>query len=420
MTRIRWTQKQDIGPAPRFGHGLAYDSKRQRTVLFGGDGLNNLFFRDTWEWDGENWTKITRLGPEARAETALVYDAARGVSVLFGGIAAGVLFGDTWEWDGEHWTQVEDRGPSARMGHAMAYDPVRARCVLFGGISAAGGLADIWEWDGEEWTQAGDGGPPARRSHGLAYEAARSRMVLFGGLGADGPLNDTWSWDGTIWTQLSDLGPEPCRSFSLTAADRLVLFGGLYNSEGPQGAPVAQALGDTWAWDGKHWIQQSDFGPGPRSGHAVAYDSDRQKLVLFGGLAQSDPQADQAESLLGDTWEHPVTVTPGQPGGGGGAIEAFLLEPNPLFLPGVFPADPQPFPVVCTVRLASEEPVTRNLMLIARFPALLFKPLAIPAMIREGSVTLDVPLDLPEGTYDLEVTLDAQVVTAQLQVIRGA
>jgi hypothetical protein len=44
------------------------------------------------------------------------------------------------------------------------------------------------------------------------------------------------------------------------------------------------------------WTQRSDFGPGPREGHVMAFDSSRGRTVLFGGLGPGD-------ALLGDTWE---------------------------------------------------------------------------------------------------------------------
>jgi hypothetical protein len=34
--RMLWSQRQDIGPSPRVGHAITYDSIRERTTLFGG------------------------------------------------------------------------------------------------------------------------------------------------------------------------------------------------------------------------------------------------------------------------------------------------------------------------------------------------------------------------------------------------
>src|SRR5690348_2128969 len=136
MTQLFWTQKQDVGPTPRWGSAMVYDATKERVLLFGGcHGSTNM--------------------------------------------------GDTWEWDGENWTQVEDIGPAARWGHGMAYDEKRQRVVLFGGAiqqaNSAQSLNDTWEWDGESWTQVADTGPSARHGIVLVHDAKRESTVLFGG-----------------------------------------------------------------------------------------------------------------------------------------------------------------------------------------------------------------------------------------------
>jgi len=47
----------------------------------------------------------------------MTFDSKRGRTVLFGGVGAGgALFGDTWEWDGSFWTQMDNIGPAPRVG----------------------------------------------------------------------------------------------------------------------------------------------------------------------------------------------------------------------------------------------------------------------------------------------------------------
>ena len=36
-------------------------------------------------------------------------------------------------------------------------------------------------------------------------------------------------------------------------------------------------------WDGEGWRQAAAAGPTPRSGHAMAYDAGRRRVVLYGG-----------------------------------------------------------------------------------------------------------------------------------------
>ena len=84
--RWLWTQKEDIGPSPRYGHAMAYEPAHQRVVLFGGYGASGLF-NDTWGWDGVAWTQLADMGPPARSYHAMAYDESRHRLVLFGGFA---------------------------------------------------------------------------------------------------------------------------------------------------------------------------------------------------------------------------------------------------------------------------------------------------------------------------------------------
>ncbi len=75
---------------------------------------------------------------------------------------------------------------------------------------------------------------------------------------------------------------------------RVVLFGG---------ADEAKVCGDTWEWDGKTWTRVSDTGPGPRTFPAMVYDSVRQKVVLFGGNRVLFGKSPVENRFLNDTWE---------------------------------------------------------------------------------------------------------------------
>src|SRR5690242_18647955 len=124
-----------------------------------------------------------------------------------------------------------------RLGSALAYDPAHGKVVLFGGGSYTSLLNDTWEWDGTTWTQRTPATVPAARSgQARAYEAARGKGVLFGGR-AGSPayyLNDAWEWDGTSWTQRTPDTAPPVRFGHALAYDsargRMVMFGG-WNTE---------------------------------------------------------------------------------------------------------------------------------------------------------------------------------------------
>ncbi|MGZ3438101.1 MAG: hypothetical protein ACXVDD_01210, partial [Polyangia bacterium] len=94
-------------PGARTGYGMAYDSDRHVTVLFGGQTNTSLF--EVWEWDGTNWANKTpsTTNPWDVQATAIAFHAARHRTVLFGGWSQShnSSFGQTWEWDGTTWTK---------------------------------------------------------------------------------------------------------------------------------------------------------------------------------------------------------------------------------------------------------------------------------------------------------------------------
>jgi galactose oxidase-like protein len=276
---------------------MAYDSARGRVLLFGGEGTSGAFFNDTWEWDGESWTQVADIGPTPRTMATMACDESRGRVVLFGGYGAGrPRPRDTWEWDGEAWTQMADTGPSSRTGHAVAGDQKRKHVVLFGGSAFLdpgqdpGPQGDTWVWTGDVWTKVEDTGPSARASHAMAYDPTRERTVLLGGVDSStgNILGDTWEWDGNLWTHRTDIGPGGMVGHAMVFNGRFVeTFGGR--------GVTGELLGNTWEWDGKHWTARQDMGPSPRTAFSLAYDSKRDRVVLFGGST--------ADGVHNDLWE---------------------------------------------------------------------------------------------------------------------
>lgn len=75
---------------------------------------------------------------------------------------------------------------------------------------------------------------------------------------------------------------------------RVVLFGG---------ANASKVRGDTWEWDGRRWSPVSQAGPGPRTFPAMTYDSVRKKVVPFGGNRVLFGRTPEENRFLDDTWE---------------------------------------------------------------------------------------------------------------------
>lgn len=299
-TTATWTQAAPAtSPPARREHAMAFDSGRNRLVLFG--GVNSIgLLSDTWEWDGATWTLRTpATSPPPRLGHTMAYDSTRHTIVLFGGVDGAGRRNDTWEWDGTAWTQrTPATSPPARSHAGMAYDGDRQQLVLFGGWGTSTNLGDTWQWNGTTWTQASPAAsPPARREHAMAYDSAHQTVVLFGGHGTV-RLGDTWQWNGTTWTQASPAASAPARWVHAMAYDNadqtVVLFGGETN---------AGRAADTWEWDGTTWTHPvPPASPGALIYHAMAYDSAREMMVLFGGLSPTNTH-------LADTWTFGVDPT---------------------------------------------------------------------------------------------------------------
>ena len=271
----------------------ASGSSDKLVVLFGGASGSNLF-ADTWIWDGTEWTQVADTGPAARSGHSLAYDSARNRVVLFGGrTGTNPVVGDTWEWDGTEWTQVQDVGPSARRAHAMAFDPTASRVVLFGGAGANNeGLDDTWLWNETDWTQAADTGPDPRAGSAMV---AATTIVLFGGVNSIDPnlppanrivYGDSWRWDGRVWTKVQDIGPAPRWGHGMafrSDTGRIVLVGGS-SVFGRAEDPSLQAgvMGDTW--------EHSEAGqtPPPPPGPALVQVQSVAATYIQGGVLEVD------------------------------------------------------------------------------------------------------------------------------------
>lgn len=150
---------------------------------------------------------------------------------------------------------------------------------------AAGQCGAPWSWRQQA---SGTPGPSARYGAGMAFHAQLNRVVLFGGTSSNPamPPAQTWTWDGTIWTQLTLATQPSSRSFPAMVYDsqrqRIVLFGGMIVGS-------FNRLNDTWEFDGSTWTQVvTATSPPIRASPGAAYDAQRHRVVLFGGTTSVD------------------------------------------------------------------------------------------------------------------------------------
>ena len=234
---------------------LAFDSKRQRLLMFGGSDSTGKEDGKLAAFENGQWRTLIDSPAIARGDPGLVYDKKRDRLVLFGGTKQGHFFGDTWEFDGHAWKQVSSTGPSPRSGVAITYDAARGKTVLYGGFAPGAELSDTWEWDGKNWKQVSTDGPGPRAWANIAYDTKRHQSILFGGEDTkEGSqlYTDTWAWNGNAWKRLATEGPTGRIQFAMDydqRRDRVVLFGGF--------TIPPHYLHDTWEFDGAAWVEQN-------------------------------------------------------------------------------------------------------------------------------------------------------------------
>ena len=186
--------------------------------------------------------------------------------------------------------------PSGRTQVRMTYDQSSQHLVLFGGLTAfdsgtkqAYDLGDTWEWADGKWNQMHPAvTPPPRSIHVMVYDPVRSRTVMFGGkTGSILPkyLNDTWAYASGVWTELKPATQPPVRAFAGAGydsdRDRIVMYGGSITSLDATQATVTTNLYDTWEFDGTDWKQV-----GPTSGPQyvkpiLEYDKARHQMLMM-------------------------------------------------------------------------------------------------------------------------------------------
>lgn len=157
--------------------------------------------------------------------------------------------------------------------------------------------------------------PPGERwEHACAYDPDHQTMIVFGGLTNEGS-SDTQTYSLAVdasgiahWRALATTGgPPPSRSAATMVYDsnsqRMILFGGF----------GAGYLNDVWALDVNTlvWTELLPTGtpPSPRGFHTAIYDAANVRMVMFGGFGGADLNDTWVLSLIGaGAWAPLVTV----------------------------------------------------------------------------------------------------------------
>jgi hypothetical protein len=177
------------------------------------------------------------------------------------------------------------------------------------------------------WNSFTVGGPGIRADHSAIYDSLGHRMIVFGGQDdAFTFYNDVWAFDlskttsatTSPWSPLTAAGsgsnvPNPMVGHSAvydSQYNRMIVFGGLDGS-GYQNDVFILTLGVTPTWTKAAFTGTQ---PSGRIGHTAIYDFANQQMVVFGGY---DGTVEKADLWLLSLPQNPPFAWAPSPAGGG-------------------------------------------------------------------------------------------------------
>ena len=310
----------------RMSADFVYDSESDKAIFFGG-ATDNLQadYADTWSYDytTNTWTNMSpSVNPPASDFHQMAYHSGQDKVVLFGGHVSGAADdwlnnNETWTYDynTNTWTDMDPvEAPPAIAGGSMVYDGESDLVVLFAGSTNdwidEGMISETWTYDlgTNTWTNVTTSVQPSPRSWpAMAYDSESDYIVLHGGWSIVDSVwtinSDTWTYDTNTntWTEITDVGPTIVGELAYDSKSDLLVFWG-----GPADMSelVEDLRSETWTYDTntETWVEMvNEVKPPPRSRGEVIYDSESDKILLFGGVLDGGWPS---EEVVHDCWEY--------------------------------------------------------------------------------------------------------------------
>ena len=243
-------------------------------------------------------SSVSSTWPTRRYSHFMAYDPESDRVLLFNGYDAKTggwgfrrlddesLARDEWAYDVAQNRMELLRTAPYTIYNVTAYDAQSRRLIGFGADNTA-----VYDLENKAWEKTEPEEEPGtwRFGFGLVYDSQSDRTILFGG-GAEGTkLDDTWAYDyeTNTWTEMSpDVSP-PRREYHAmaydTESDRIILWGA---SEVGKTAMSEEERATVWAYDYETdtWTAiESTGGPSYRGGHTMVYHPGTDRIILFGG-----------------------------------------------------------------------------------------------------------------------------------------
>lgn len=309
----RWTRLSSpshVSDAPqgRAEATAVLDRHGNRLVMFGGRSRELL--NDTWAFDlmTGGWSRIDVVGDTIppRSSPTSVLDSQRNRLLVYGGLIETQprwldATDELWALDlGESpsWERVITQGDTTgiRFGSTLIRDPREGGFFLVGGPND-GKIFRLRGNPSPAWVEVQPSGAPSRARPGdaWAFDSRRDQYYFFAGLPSDRINVDRLSMRPAPSWQVQLGEPLPPSRFGHAMAidskrDRLTIFGGVSEPG---------YLGDTWTAsleDPNGWIRlEASNPPPPRHEPVMVYDPIHDRMLMFGGWTYP-------ESYFDDLW----------------------------------------------------------------------------------------------------------------------
>jgi hypothetical protein len=193
-------RKPKNSPSPRCGHSMSYDSEFDKVILFGGFGCTNIndpIYSDTWVYDynSNTWVQMSpSKNPSNRMYAIMAYNSKEDKTILWGGRLIEQLEDNSiWSYSlkDDEWFQIQAAGgpKNAYAYSSMIYLPEKNIIALFGGgklESAYVGsqMNEFWTFDfiKMKWELVPTKGTPVPVClHSMIFIPSANEAVLFGG-----------------------------------------------------------------------------------------------------------------------------------------------------------------------------------------------------------------------------------------------
>jgi hypothetical protein len=326
------------GPPSRHSQSAVYDPTSQQMIIFGGQetgtttttDLNDTWLGVTSTDQNDSFTQLFPTGtlPTARYGHVVTYNSTSNQMTIFGGGEGSPLTcaNDVWVLSGANgqngtpaWAESSPTGsaPAARVYAAGAYDPNTNSMIIFGGNNCSTGYYnDVWvlsnatgAGSASTWTRLRpSGSPPSQRESASAiYDSVNNILTIYAGDAGAKPLSDVWTLsnaNGTggtpVWTRLAPTGRPPYARTGQAAtydsdSNRMTIFGGSNDSN---------TLYDSWILTNANgigsssWIDLTTDGTAPSLAYQSAvYDSSADEMYVFGGSSSANKLQPQSHAF---------------------------------------------------------------------------------------------------------------------------